>query len=337
MDRSNHNDDLVYVDDKGLFCSPGRFYIDPWRPVDVALITHAHSDHARLGAKNYLCSEKALPFINHRLGPEIKIGSHAYGQKFKLNDTWVSFHPAGHIAGSAQIRIEHGTRVWVVSGDYKRTFDPSCDPFEVVGCDVFVSEATFGLPIYNWESGATVARKILDWWEKEPGRPSLLFCYALGKSQRVLAELVRLTDKTIYLHGAVAGLTDLYRDMGIEMLPTKLVSEMDKGYSFKGDLVLAPPSGHRSPWMKRFKDPQTAFASGWMQVRGNRRRKGYEKGFVLSDHADWNELNQTIRETGCKTVHLTHGRTDVLERYLSETGLDVRLFKTEFDDDEAQQ
>jgi putative mRNA 3-end processing factor len=222
-----------------------------------------------------------------------------------------------------------------MSGDYKRTPDPSCDPFEVVPCDTFISEATFALPIYNWESGAATARKIFDWWQSDHDRPSLLFCYALGKSQRVLAELAQLTNQTVFLHGAVASLTQLYRDAGIGMLPTALVTDQEKNYAFKGDLILAPPSAHRSPWMKRFKDPQTAFASGWMQVRGARRRRGYEKGFVLSDHADWNELNRTIFETRAKTVFLTHGRTDVLERSLKEKGLRVRLFKTEYEDEEA--
>lgn len=328
--------DLVLVNEKGLYCPQGDFYIDPWRPVDSALITHAHSDHARVGAAKYWSAEKAAPFIRHRLGSEIQIRGIPYGEKFKLGQTWVSFHPAGHISGSAQVRIEYQNEVWVVSGDYKRTPDPSCDAFEVVPCDVFISEATFALPIYNWETGDETAKKIFDWWQSDRTRPSLLFCYALGKSQRVLAELQRYTDKTVYLHGAVASLTELYRQQDVPMVPTKLVSDMEKGYSFAGDLIIAPPSGHRSPWMKRFKDPQTAFASGWMQIRGNRRRKGYEKGFVLSDHADWNELNQTIRDTGCKTVFLTHGRTDVLARYLRETGLEVRLFKTEFLDDEEQ-
>ncbi len=326
--------DLVHVDDKGLYCPMGDFHIDPWRPVPTAVITHAHSDHARAVAKRYLSSASSKPFIQHRLGREISIEGIPYGQRVRLGETDVSFHPAGHIGGSSQIRIEHRGTVWVVSGDYKRTPDPSCEPFEVVPCDVFISEATFALPIYNWESGEETARKIFDWWQGDQERPSLLFCYALGKSQRVLAELTKLTDRPVYLHGAVQSLTEIYRAQGVKMVPTRPVSEMEKGYDFKGDLIIAPPSGHRSPWMKRFKDPQTAFASGWMQIRGNRRRKGYERGFVLSDHADWNELNQTIRETGCKTVFLTHGRTDVLAKFLREQGQEVRLFKTEFHGEE---
>ena len=326
--------DLIRVEKAGLYCEPGNFYIDPWGPVQNAVITHAHSDHARVGAQIYYSSERSKPLIQHRLGEGLPIFGKPWGEKFRLGETWVSFHSAGHILGSAQVRVEYKDQVWVASGDYKRTADPSCDPFEVVPCDVFISEATFALPIYHWETGQQTARRIFDWWQADQERPSLIFCYALGKAQRILTELRRFTDRKIYLHGAMGPLTDIYRQQGIEMLPTSSVLDAGNKYSFKGDLILAPPSAHRSPWMKRFKDPQTAFASGWMQVRGARRRKGYEKGFVLSDHADWNELNQTIADTGAKTIFLTHGRTDVLNRYLSEKGLQVRLFKTEYEDQE---
>lgn len=327
-------EDLIRVTKEGLYCEAGDFYIDPWKPVKTALITHAHADHARVGAEKYYATDSSLAIMAHRLGPQNFEGK-KYGKKFKLGETWVSFHSAGHILGSAQVRIEHRDRVWVMSGDYKRGLDPSCEPFEVVACDVFVSEATFALPIYRWEPGPTTVEKIYSWWRSDPERPSLLFCYSLGKAQRVLAELTAFTDRRVYLHGAVDTLTEIYRSQGIRMLPTQPVQEIEKGHSFQGDLIIAPPSAHRSPWMKRFKDPQTAFASGWMQVRGNRRRKGYEKGFVLSDHADWHELNQTIQETGAKTVFLTHGRTDVLARFLTEKGLQVRLFQTEFEDTEG--
>lgn len=323
---------MIELKKEGLYCAAGDFYIDPWRPVQQALLTHAHADHARFGSENYYCVDRALPILQQRLGAENKFHTKAYGEKFKLNSATVSFHSAGHILGSAQIRIESGGNVWVFSGDYKRGEDPSCDPFEVVPCDTFISECTFGLPVYKWEEGHVTAKKILDWWQGDIERPSLLFCYALGKAQRVLAELASMTNKTVYLHGAVDSLTKIYRDAGIQMLPTQLVTDKDKGYNFNGDLIIAPPSAHRSLWMKRFKDPQTAFASGWMQVRGSRRRKGYEKGFVLSDHADWSQLNETIRQTKAKTVYLTHGKTDVLERYLTEQGIQVKLFQTQFDD-----
>lgn len=322
---------LIRVTPEGLYCEAGDFYIDPWRPVKTAVITHVHSDHARVGSGLYYASASSVPLLEHRLGA-VQCHGQKYGEPFRLGNTWVSLHPAGHILGSAQVRIEHGGEVWVLSGDYKRTFDPSCEPFEVVPCDTFVSEATFALPIYKWQTGAVTAQKIFDWWQSEPQRPSIVFCYALGKAQRILAELTAYTDRTVYVHGAVHNLTEIYRAQNISMLPTRLVTEAHKDHDFKGDLILAPPSGHRSAWMKRFKDPQTSFASGWMQVRGARRRKGYEKGFVLSDHADWNELNLTISQTGARTVYLTHGKTDVLERYLVEKGLTVKLFDTEYEE-----
>lgn len=326
--------DLIRLEKAGLYCPRGDFYIDPWLPVKNALITHAHSDHARVGALRYWAAKSSIPILKHRLGENLAVSACEYGRKFKMGETWVSFHPAGHILGSAQVRVEHKNEVWVMSGDYKRTPDPSCEPFEVVPCDSFISEATFAFPIYCWESGEVTAKKIYDWWQSDLTRPSLLFCYALGKAQRILSELTRFTDQAVYLHGAVTALTDIYRAQGIKMLPTKNVADTEKSFKFKGELILAPPSAHRSPWMKRFSEPQTAFASGWMQVRGNRRRRGYEKGFILSDHADWNELNSTISETGAKQVFLTHGRTEALARHLTDNGVNVRLFETQFEDEE---
>ncbi|WP_413587070.1 ligase-associated DNA damage response exonuclease [Bdellovibrio sp. HCB274] len=326
--------ELVRATSEGLYCPQGDFHIDPWRPVQRAIITHGHSDHARWGSAEYHTNIKGIPILKLRLGEDIKLYSHQAGEKFKVGNTWVSFHPAGHILGSCQVRIEYKDHVWVASGDYKRTPDPSCDPFEVVPCDTFISEATFALPVYKWDSGAVTAERIHSWWQSDPERPSLLFCYALGKAQRILAELRRITDRKVYIHGALDSITQIYRAAGIEMLPTASIQEKEKGYNFAGDLILAPPSAHRSPWMKRFKEPQTAFASGWMQVRGTRRRKGYERGFVLSDHADWNELNQTVEETGASTVYLTHGRTDVLQRYLNEQGKTVKLFVTQYEAEE---
>jgi putative mRNA 3-end processing factor len=236
------------------------------------------------------------------------------------------------VLGSAQIRVEHGNEVWVVSGDYKRASDPTCAPFEVVPCTAFISEATFALPVYRWQPPAEVARQIYEWWQADLSRPSLLFCYAFGKAQRVLAELMRFTDRPVYLHGAVTRLTQLYRDQGVQMLPTRSLNEADVGSTFAGELIIAPPSAHRSPWMKRFKLPQTAFASGWMAVRGNRRRRGYERGFVLSDHIDWTNLIKTIEETGASRVLLTHGQTDPVARYLREVkGLDAQTLAAPYE------
>ena len=330
--------DLIEVTKRGLYCSKGDLFIDPWGKTDLALITHAHADHARPGAKRYVATKASEPILRARLGADINLQTVDYGEKLKFGDAWVSFHPAGHVLGSAQIRVEHGKDVWVVSGDYKRASDPTCTPFESVECTTFITEATFGLPVYRWQAPERVAQEIYEWWTGDPERPSILFCYAFGKAQRVLAELLRFTDRPVYLHGAVARLTDLYREGGIAMVPTESVSDYPKGHDFKGELIIAPPSGHRSSWMKRFKLPQTGFASGWMAVRGNRRRRGYERGFVLSDHVDWTNLIKSVEESKATTVFSTHGQTDVVSRYLRETrGLDARPLPAPYDGDDVEE
>ena len=309
---------LITVRPEGLYCEVGNFYIDPWRPVATALITHAHADHARSGSQQYVATSESEGILRKRLGDKIVLQGVQYGEKLKFGAVWVSFHSAGHVLGSAQIRVEHRDEVWVISGDYKRCTDPTCKPFEVVPCDVFITEATFGLPIYKWDRGGETSRRIYEWWQADRDRPSILFCYAFGKAQRILSELTQFTDRTVYVHGAIAALNDIYRAQSVPLLPTVSTSEMPRDYTYTGDLILAPPSGHRSTWMKRFKSPQTAFASGWMAVRGARRRQGYERGFVLSDHADWSSLIRTIHETKAHQVYVTHGQNDVLSRYLQE-------------------
>jgi putative mRNA 3-end processing factor len=323
---------LVTVNKEGLYCKAGDFFIDPWRPVDTALITHAHSDHARAGSSHYFATAVSEGILKKRLGNRIDLKGVAYGERLKLGNVWVSFHSAGHVLGSAQVRIEHKDEVWVISGDYKRGDDPTCDPFEVVPCDVFISEATFGLPIYHWDTGTQTCQRIYEWWQSDQSRPSILFCYAFGKAQRVLSELMQFGDRPVYVHGAIQTLNDIYRQVGVKMVETISTSDVPRTHKYQGDLILAPPSGHRSSWMKRFKSPQTAFASGWMSVRGARRRRGYERGFVLSDHADWVGLVNTILETGAKTAYITHGQSDVLSRYLSEChGVNAMPLKTLFE------
>ena len=247
----------------------------------------------------------------------------------------VSLHPAGHVRGSAQVRVQHQDVVWVATGDFKRAADPTCRPFEVVACDVLITEATFSLPVYRWVPGRETAEQIYRWWQSAPGVPSLLFCYAFGKTQRVLAELGRLTDRTVLLHGAAAPLTEVYRESGVPMVPTKKLSDYPVDKDLAGELIIAPPSAHRSRWMRRFKNPQTAFASGWMQLRGTRRRGGYERGFPLSDHADWNALIQTITECGARKVLLTHGDGGALTRYLTQVaGLQAAALSSLYEGDE---
>jgi putative mRNA 3-end processing factor len=318
---------------EGLYCRAADAWVDPWRPVSRALITHAHADHARPGCGEYWAVATSEGVLRQRLGQDITLHPVSYGETFWLNQCRVSFHSAGHVLGSAQIRLEAEGTVWVVSGDYKRDDDPSCAPFEPVPCDVLITEATFGMPIYRWQSGAEVARQIRDWWQGDQSRPSLLFCYAFGKAQRLLAELKAIgVDDEVLLHGAVETVTRHYRDAEVAMTPSRPVSEIPRNESLAGRLVLAPPSAHRSSWMRRFKHPQTAFASGWMAVRGARRRRGYERGFVLSDHADWPGLIRTVKQSRAHKVYVTHGQSDVLARYLRETeGIDAEPLDTLFE------
>lgn len=327
---------LIELRPEGLYCPPGGFYIDPWRGVERAVITHAHGDHARYGSQHYFSTLSGEALIKSRLG-KVDVTSYDYGEVFQMGETRVSFHSAGHILGSAQVRIEYEGDVWVFTGDFKRTPDPSCEPFEVVECDTLITEATFALPIYHWSDPDEVAQQIVDWWLSEGNHTRVLLCYSLGKAQRVLAELARLapdTDRPVYLHGAATRLVQIYRDQGWNLWPTRAVSEMPKDFGFKGDLVLAPPSAAGNNWMRRFHKPEQAFASGWMAVRGIKRRRNYSRGFVMSDHADWDELLQTVVESGCSRVLCTHGRSDLFVRYLREhIGLDAAELKTAFVED----
>ena len=305
---------------QGLYCPAADAWIDPQRPVERAIITHAHADHAKAGCNEYWAIAQSEGVLRQRLGRNIKLHTMTYGKDFTLGKAKLSLHSAGHVLGSAQIRIEVQGEVWLVTGDYKRCDDPSCEPFESVECDVLITESTFGLPIYRWESGKDVARDIYKWWNAQTEHPSILFCYAFGKAQRVLAELKSIgVNEEVLLHGAVETITKHYRKAGVEMSPTRPVSELERKDPLKGRLIIAPPSAFRSAWMKRFKEPQTAFASGWMAVRGARRRRGFERGFVLSDHADWQGLMLTIKQSKAKRIFVTHGHDDVVARYLNET------------------
>lgn len=334
-------EDLIVADASGLHCPRGRFHIDPWRPVDVAVVTHAHSDHARRGSRRIVAAQSSVPLLRRRLGQDAPLVGVPFGERMKLGDATVSLHPAGHILGSAQVRIEVDGRAWVVTGDYKRDDDPSCEPFELVECETLITEATFALPVYRWEPATVVARRIVAWWDEclAEGRAAILCCYALGKAQRLLAELGRLTDRPAFLHGALIDLVDDYRAAGVAMLPTRPASELGpkarSGDAARGELVLAPPSAIATPWVRRFGDCSTAFASGWMQLRGVRRRRGFDRGFALSDHADWPGLLRTIDESRCARVLTTHGYGDALVRHLAERGFDASVLRTEYGDEEG--
>jgi putative mRNA 3-end processing factor len=325
---------LVTVTPSGLFCERGGFYIDPWRPVDRALLTHAHADHARSGMGSYLAAEPGRPLLRKRLGDDARVETLPYGERAQLGGVSVSFHPAGHVLGSAQIRLEAGGEVWVVTGDYKRAPDPTCAPFEPVRCHTLITEATFALPIYRWSPAADVAREALAWWAEgqKAGRTSIIFCYALGKAQRLLAEMGPLPDgRPVLTHGAVEAIVACYREAGVALPPTRLVTAETEREALRGALVLAPPSADGSPWLRRFAPYETAFASGWMRLRGARRRRSVDRGLVLSDHADWPALLQTVRESGAARVLATHGYADVFARALAEAGLDARPLETAFE------
>lgn len=323
--------DLLRVTDAGLYCEAGRFHVDPWRPVDRAIVTHAHGDHARFGHARYLAAAEGRTLLSHRL-PGASIEAVAYGERRTFNGVHVSLHPAGHIRGSAQVRVEHRGEVWVVSGDYKREADPTCTSFEPVRCDVFVTEATFALPVYRWAPPATVVADLVAWASgvRAAGGCAILLAYTLGKSQRLLAELAPFLDAPVLVHGAVEPLNALYREAGVSLAPTRLVRETDRGRRQLGALVLAPPGAVTPGWLRRFEAPQTAFVSGWMRLRGTRRRQAVDRGFAMSDHADWGALLTTIAETGASRVLATHGDSAALVRLLRERGLEAASLRTEF-------
>ncbi len=323
---------LLKLTDRGLFCEEGNFYIDPWRPVEKAVITHAHSDHARAGSKFYLAEKHNEALLKLRLGEDIILQTVNYFEKLKIGDVTVSFHPAGHILGSAQIRIELNGEVWVVSGDYKIEADLTCEPFEPVKCNTFITESTFGLPIYKWCPQNEVYEDINNWWLKNNsnGITSVIFGYSLGKAQRIIAHLDD-TIGPIFSHGAVENINFCYREEGINLPATTYVNQVEDKKIFKGGIVVAPPSADYAVWTKKFGTISTAFASGWMQIRGNRRRRSVDRGFVLSDHADWDDILNTVKETGAENILVTHGYSSVLVKWLNEIGCNADVLQTKYE------
>jgi putative mRNA 3-end processing factor len=325
---------LIELRPEGLYCAAGDFHIDPWRAVRRALITHAHADHARPGSEQYLATTATAALLQRRYGAALPVAGVDYGDRLRLGEVRVSFHPAGHILGSAQVRIEHRGEVWVVTGDYKRAADPTCRPFEPLRCHVLISEATFALPCYRWPDPTQVADQIQAWWNEcaASGRAAVLFCYALGKAQRVLALLRERCERPIYLHGAIGELLEPYRARGVALAPTRPWQHALQGRAAdEGALVLAPPAAAGSPWLRRFGPISTACASGWMQIRGQRRRRGVDRGFVLSDHADWPALLATIADSGAERVYFTHGQSEALARWLTESGVAVASLACAYD------
>ncbi|MBA2561974.1 MAG: ligase-associated DNA damage response exonuclease [Chitinophagaceae bacterium] len=332
---------LISFTDKGLYCEAGNFYIDPWKPVDKAIITHAHSDHAYSGHKNYLCHSHTKPLLQLRLGDN-HYQSVEWNESVMMNGVKISLHPAGHIIGSSQIRIEYNSEVWVVSGDYKTEDDGISGAFEPVRCNTFITESTFGLPIYNWKPQKEIFESIKTWINrnKETGKTSVLIAYSLGKAQRVLQH-IKETTQTIFVHGAIWNTHQVLLSMPDfrDKLPdvVRITPDTPKD-ALKETVVIAPPSADGTPWMKKFSPYSVGVCSGWMQVRGNVRRRNVDAGFALSDHSDWNGLLQSIKATGAERVFVTHGFQHAFSRYLNEEGIAIAAeVKTEYgnEDEEA--
>jgi putative mRNA 3-end processing factor len=334
MNRSEN--DLLTLRPEGLYCAAGQFYIDPWRPVDRAVITHGHADHARSGHRHYLCHHDTAAVLRVRIAPDLSVQGLNYGESVIINGTKVSLHPAGHVLGSAQVRVEAGGQVWVVSGDYKLDHDPTCVAFERVRCDVFITESTFGLPIYHWPSNQQLASEINAWWQDNAsrGRTSIVYAYAFGKAQRVLSSLDPSIGPVL-VHGAVEALNLAYQACGVNLPET--LRATNAGLS-KEDLhralLVAPPSAAGSAFLKRFPGHSDAFASGWMQVRAARRRRSVDRGFVMSDHADWAGLCSAIRSSGAQRVLVTHGSVPIMVRWLRDHGWDAAELSTPYGDED---
>ncbi|HMT28807.1 MAG TPA: ligase-associated DNA damage response exonuclease [Bacteroidia bacterium] len=332
------NSPLIQFTGKSLYCPIADVHIDPWIPVDRAIITHAHSDHAKWGSKNYLAHKHSEPILRMRLGNDINLQTVEYGESFTINGVRFSLHPAGHIIGSAQVRAEYKGEVWVASGDYKLEDDNFCAPFETVKCNVFITESTFGLPIYKWQKQEKIFDEINSWKAKNEseGKASLLMGYSLGKMQRILKNIAISENETIYAHGAVFSVNEKLREAGFDLPPLTLITKETDKKLFKGALILAPPSADGSPWVKKFAPYSMGYCSGWMAIRGAKNRRAVDQGFVLSDHADWNDLNTAVVNSGAEKVFVTHGFTSVFSKWLNENNIASAEVKTMYGNDEEK-
>lgn len=329
------NKPLLEFTDKGIYCNPAKVYLDPWKPVKKAIISHGHADHSRWGHQQYITHHRNVPIISHRLG-DINVTGVNWGEPFVINNVKFSLHPAGHIIGSSQIRVEHKDEVWVFTGDYKTEDDGISTPYEPIKCDTFITECTFGLPAFKWTPQAEVIQNINQWWaaNKAEGKTSVLFGYSLGKAQRLLKYLDTDIGK-IYTHGAIENMTRVLRPL-VNFPDTHLITKDTKKTELLGNIVLAPPSAHGSSWIRKMVPYVTASASGWMAFRGARRRRAIDKGFVLSDHCDWQGLLASIEATGAEKIICTHGYTEIFSRYLRDQGYDARTEETQYGEEENE-
>src|SRR5690554_2238471 len=329
---------MIQFRSEGIYCPLADVYIDPWRPVNKAIITHGHSDHAKPGHKEYLCHTLSKDILRLRLGSEISVQTLAYNDTIFINGVKISLHPAGHIIGSAQVRLEYQGEVWVISGDYKVFNDGVSTPFEAVKCNSFVTESTFGLPIYDFDPFEKVYADMNSWWQNnsKDGFNSVIIGYSLGKAQNILQHL-ETNDTRIFLHGAVANINDALRLSGFDFKGERLGETFDRKM-LKGDIIVAPMSVIGSPWLRKFQPYRIAVCSGWMSLRGARRRYGVDKGIVLSDHCDFKQLNYAIRETGAENVYVTHGYQSIYAKWLRESyGLNAVEIKTMFEPNQAEE
>lgn len=329
---------LITFTKKGIYCPQGKFYIDPWRPVDMAVITHGHADHARWGMKKYLCHHFTKPILYQRIGADIECQSVEYGETVTINGVKLSLHPAGHIIGSAQIRLEYKGYITVISGDYKVQEDGLSTPFELVKCNEFVTESTFGLPIYNWLEVPELNKKLQNWVLKnqENNKTSVFIGYSLGKAQRIMKAVEGLGK--IYVHYSIGKLNEAFETVGINLPEYTIADFRERPKEVEHEIVIVPPALLDSSIIKKIPDPATAICSGWMQVRGARRWRSADAGFAMSDHADWKGLLQTVKATEAEIVHVTHGQTEVFSKYLNEIGVQADVVETLFgeDDDETE-
>jgi len=326
---------LLTFTEKGIYCEKAGVYLDPWKPVDKAIITHGHADHSRFGHKQYITHLANIPIIKHRLG-NISVSGKNWGETFVINNVKFCFYPAGHIIGSSQVRVAHQGEVWVFSGDYKTEDDELCTPFEAVKCHTFITECTFGLPAFKWLPQKEVFSDINQWWSdnEAEGKTSVLFGYSLGKAQRLLKHLDLSTGK-VYTHAAIENMNEVIRPM-VPLPPTTRITKETTKKELKGHLVLAPPSAQGTSWLRKMAPYETASASGWMAFRGARRRRAVDKGFVLSDHCDWPGLMGSIEATGASKIICTHGYSDIFSRFLREEGYDARTEETQYEGELAE-